>query len=121
VYSPEVLDHFQNPRNAGDVESPDASVQMENPVCGDVLKLTMKLDGDRIADIRFRAQGCVPAVACSSAITGMAKGRTIAEARRISREDLVRRVGGLPETSSHAGQLVVDALRALLEKLPDRR
>ena len=94
---------------------------MENPACGDVLQLTMKLAGDRIADIRFRAKGCVSAMACSSAITGMAKGRTIAEARRISREEVVAEVGGLPEASSHASHLAVDTLRALLEKLPDGR
>jgi nitrogen fixation protein NifU and related proteins len=117
VYSPEVLDHFQNPRNAGDVESPDASVQMENPACGDVLKLTIKLDGDRIADIRFRAKGCVPAMACGSAITEMVKGKSVAEARGLSREELVAKVGGVPEASSHAGHLAVDALKALLENL----
>jgi nitrogen fixation NifU-like protein len=116
VYSPEVLDHFENPRNAGDVETPDAIVQLENPACGDVLKLTLKLDGDRIADIRFRAKGCVPAMACGSAITELVKGRKVEEARRVSREELVRKLGGLPEASSHAGHLAVDTLRALLAK-----
>jgi SUF system NifU family Fe-S assembly protein len=117
VYSAEVLDHFQNARNAGDVELPDASMQVENPACGDILKLTLKLDGDRIADIRFRAKGCVPAMACGSAITEMVKGKTIEEARRVSREELMRKVGGLPEASSHASHLAMDALRALLQKL----
>ncbi len=117
VYSPEVLDHFQNPRNSGDVEAPDASTQMENPACGDILKLTLRLDGDRIADIRFRAKGCVPAIACSSAITEMVKGKTVEEARQVSREELVRKVGGLPQASSHASHLAVDALRELLQNL----
>jgi SUF system NifU family Fe-S assembly protein len=117
VYSPEVLDHFQNPRNAGDVESPDASAQLENPACGDVLRLTLKLDEDRISDIRFRAKGCVPAMACGSAITELVKGKTVEEARRVSREELVRKVGGLPEASSHASHLAVDTLQALFEKL----
>lgn len=117
MYSPEVLDHFQNPRNAGDVEAPDASAQLENPACGDVLKLTLKLEGERIVDIRFRAKGCVPAMACGSAITELAKGRTVEEALQLSREELVRKVGGLPEASAHASHLAVDTLTALLQKL----
>ena len=117
MYSPEVLDHFQNPRNAGEVLSPDASVQLENPACGDVLKLTLKLDGERISDIRFRAKGCVPAMACGSAVTELVKGKTVEEARRVSREELVLKVGGLPEASTHAGHLAVDTLRALLKRL----
>lgn len=117
VYSPEVLDHFQNPRNAGDVEAPDASAQLENPACGDVLKLTLKLEGERIVDIRFRAKGCVPAMACGSAITELAKRRTVEEALQLSREELVRKVGGLPEASAHASHLAVDTLTALLQKL----
>jgi NifU-like protein involved in Fe-S cluster formation len=117
VYSPELLDHFQNPRNVGDVEAPDATAQLENPACGDVLKLTLKLDGQRIVDIRFRAKGCVPTIACGSAITEMVKGKTVEEARQLRRRELVRKVGGLPEASWHAGQLAVDALRALLQNL----
>jgi nitrogen fixation protein NifU and related proteins len=117
VYSPELLDHFQNPRNVGDVETPDLSAQLENPACGDVLKLTAKLAGKQIADIRFRAKGCVPAMACGSAITELIKGNTIEEARQVSREELVRAVGGLPEASGHAAQLAMDALKVLLRGL----
>lgn len=117
MYSSEVLDHFQNPRNAGDVEAPDASAQMENPACGDILKLTVKLEGERIADIRFRAKGCVPAMACGSALTELVKGRTLEEARRLRREELVRTVGGLPDASAHASHLAVDTLKALLQKV----
>jgi nitrogen fixation protein NifU and related proteins len=117
MYSPELLDHFQNPRNVGDVETPDVSAQMENPVCGDVLKLTAKLAGKQIADIRFRAKGCVPAMACGSAITELIKGKTVEEARRLNREELVRAVGGLPEASGHAAQLAMDTLKALLRRL----
>jgi nitrogen fixation protein NifU and related proteins len=117
VYSPELLDHFQNPRNVGDVETPDLSAQMENPACGDVLKFTAKLVGRQIADIRFRAKGCVPAMACGSAITELIKGKTVEEARQVSREELVRAVGGLPEASGHAAQLAMDTLKALLRGL----
>ena len=102
VYSAELLDHFQNPRNAGAVEVPDSVARLENPACGDVLELTLKLEGKRIADIRFRAKGCVPAMACGSAITELVKGKNVDEARRLSREELVRKVGGLPPASAHA-------------------
>jgi nitrogen fixation protein NifU and related proteins len=117
VYSPELLDHFQNPRNVGDVEDPDLWAQTENPACGDVLKLTAKLAGTKIADIRFRAKGCVPAMACGSAITELIKGKTVEEARQVSREELIRKVGGLPQASVHASHLAVEALAALLRKL----
>jgi nitrogen fixation NifU-like protein len=117
VYSPELLDHFQNPRNAGDVEDADASAQLENPACGDILKLTLKLDGDRIAEIRFRAKGCVPTMACASALTELVKGKTVEEARRIGREEVIQKVGGVPEASAHASHLAIDALAALLRDL----
>ena len=117
VYSPELLDHFQNPRNAGEVAGPDATAQLENPACGDVLELTVKLEGKRIADIRFRAKGCVPAMACGSAIAELLKGKNVDEARHVSRDELVRKVGGLPHASAHASHLAMDTLAALLRKL----
>lgn len=141
VYSPELLDHFQNPRNAGEVATPDRSVRLENPVCGDILELSLKLDdlqldeskldelksdnrfennntsARRIADIRFRAKGCVPAMACGSAITELVKGKSLGEARKVSREDLIRKVGGLPQASDHASHLAIDTLTALLRDL----
>jgi nitrogen fixation NifU-like protein len=117
VYSPELLDHFQNPRNAGEIEAPDSTAQLENPACGDIMELSLKLDGKRIVEIRFRAKGCVPAMACGSAITELVKGRNVDEARHVSREELVRKVGGLPHASAHASHLVMDTLSALLRKL----
>jgi NifU-like protein involved in Fe-S cluster formation len=124
VYSAELLDHFQNPRNAGAVENPDSSVLLENPVCGDVLELTLRLENKldnkldrRIADIRFRAKGCVPTMACGSALTELAKGKSVEEARKVSREELVRKVGGLPQASAHASHLAMDTLAALLRKV----
>ena len=117
VYSAELLDHFQNPRNAGEVADPDRSARLENPVCGDILELTLKLEGKRIADIRFRAKGCVSAMACGSAITELAKGKNVDQARQVSREELVQKVGGLPEASAHASQLAMDTLAALLRDI----
>jgi len=125
VYAAELLDHFQNPRNAGAIENPDSSVQLENPVCGDVLELTLRLENKRveneltrsIADIRFRAKGCVPTMACGSALTELAKGKSVEEARKLSREELIQKVGGLPQASAHASHLAMDTLAALLRKV----
>lgn len=116
MYSAELLDHFERPRNTGEVQSPDRSARLENPVCGDILELTLRLESGskRIADIRFRAKGCVPVMACGSAITELAKGKSVDEARKISREELVSKVGGLPQASAHASHLAMDTLAALL-------
>ena len=121
MYSAELLDHFQNPRNAGELAAPDASARLENPVCGDILELALALEktgsGKRIAEIRFRAKGCVPAMACGSAITELVKGKDIDDARRLTREELVRKVGGLPQASAHASHLAMDTLAELLRSL----
>jgi nitrogen fixation protein NifU and related proteins len=117
MYSPQVLDHFQNPRNAGEITDADARVQIENPACGDVLELTARVESDRLVEVRFRAKGCVSAMACASALTEMTAGKTLAEARRLRREELVETVGGLPEASSHAAYLAIDALQELLKNL----
>ena len=120
MYSPALLDHFEHPRNAGILEKPDASVQLENPVCGDVLKLSALLYGDVISEIRFQAKGCVSAMACASALTGLVRGKTLSEAAALKPDDIVREVVELPPASSHAAQLATDALKALIAKLSHR-
>jgi nitrogen fixation protein NifU and related proteins len=132
VYSAETLDHFQNPRNGGKVESPDARARLENPACGDVLELSLRLENNfegeckatsaqagscRVAEIRFMAKGCVPTMACGSALTELVKGKSLAAARLVSREELLRELGGLPQASSHASHLALDTLASLLGKL----
>ncbi len=116
MYSRELLDHFEHPRNTGELPEADAHVRVENPACGDILELSVKLDGERVGDIRFRAKGCVPAMACGSAVTELAKGKTVMEARQIGRENVIRVVGGVPPASGHAADLAVDALRAIVER-----
>jgi nitrogen fixation NifU-like protein len=116
VYSPQLLDHFEHPRNAGVLDSPDAVVQVENPVCGDVLALSARITDGRIADIRFKAKGCVPAMACGSALTTLVSGRTLAEAAEINVDAVVAVLGGLPLASNHAAHLAIDALTLLLRK-----
>ena len=117
MYSPQVLDHFERPRNVGRVESADACVRLENPGCGDILELSMAVHSGQILEIRFRAKGCVCAMACASAITEMVSGRSIEQARQVSRPELVKKLGGLPEASEHASYLAMDALRELLQKI----
>jgi len=117
MYSIQVLDHFQNPRNSGVVLEPDAVAQIENPACGDVLRLSLKIAGGRIAEIRFLAKGCVPAIACGSALTELAQGRTVEDARALKREHLVHAIGGLPEASTHASHLAMDALAKALGEI----
>jgi nitrogen fixation NifU-like protein len=117
MYFPQLLDHFQNPRNAGDLPDADATVEIENPVCGDVIRLSVKFDAGRIIAIKFKAKGCVPAMACGSALTEMVVGKTAEEASAFTKEDLARTVGELPQASSHAAQLALDALSAALSKV----
>jgi nitrogen fixation protein NifU and related proteins len=117
MYSTQMLDHFQNPRNAGEVADADAVAQIENPACGDVLRLTLKVQSGRIAEIRFKAKGCVPSMACASALTEMVAGKLVEEARSVGREALIAAVGGLPQASTHAAQLALDAFSAALQQL----
>jgi nitrogen fixation NifU-like protein len=117
MYSRQVLDHFEHPRNPGEVVDSDATVQVENPACGDILKLSMKVANGHILDIRFLAKGCVPAMACGSALTELVKGKTVAAAGQLRREEVVQAVGGLPEASAHASHLAMDALAAALNQI----
>jgi nitrogen fixation NifU-like protein len=117
MFSSQVLDHFEHPRNSGSISDPDASVQLQNPACGDVLKLTLKCEEGRIVEIRFLAKGCVPSIACASALTELVQGQSVAGARAMQREQLVKSVGGLPPASSHAAHLAIDALHAALDQL----
>jgi len=117
MYSAQLLDHFQNPRNAGDVSDADAVAEIENPACGDVLRLSLKINSGRVAEIRFKAKGCVPSMACASALTELVAGRSLDEIRTLKRESLIAAVGGLPQASTHAAQLALDALAAALRQL----
>ncbi len=117
MYSAQLLDHFQNPRNPGEVPDADAIAEIENPACGDVLRLTLKIKAGRIAEIRFKAKGCVPSMACASALTELVAGHTPGESRVLKRDVLIAAVGGLPQASTHAAQLALDALQAALNQL----
>jgi nitrogen fixation NifU-like protein len=117
MYSAQLLDHFQNPRNPGDVAEADAIAEIENPACGDVLRISLKMNSGRIAEIRFKAKGCVPSMACASALTELVAGQTLDETRSLRREALIAAVGGLPQASTHAAQLALDTLAAALRQV----
>src|SRR5271154_5873020 len=112
MYSAQLLDHFQNPRNAGELADADATAEIENPACGDILRLTLTTRAGRITQARFKAKGCVAAIACGSALTELVVGKTMNEARDLRREEVSVAVGGLPQASAHAAQLAIDALSA---------
>jgi nitrogen fixation protein NifU and related proteins len=120
MYSAQVLDHFQNPRNVGEVTQPDVTVQLQNPACGDILKLTLKVTDDRIDEIRFLAKGCVPAIACGSLLAERIEGLTVDQAGKLRQEEIVEFLGGLPEASNHAAHLAIDTLREALKRIATR-
>src|SRR5713226_5431089 len=117
MYTPAVLDHFKNPRNAGELPGATATVEVSNPACGDILQLGVRLDDGRIVEVRFKTRGCVTAIACSSLLTEMIRGKTIAEARGITYRQISEALGGLPPATMHGSQLACDALEALLAEL----
>ena len=117
MFSDSVLDHFNNPRNAGDLPDATASVEVTNPVCGDVLRLAVRVEDGRIAAARFKTQGCVASIASSSILTEMLAGKSPAEARRITPQQIADALGGLPTATFHAAQLCADAVGALVRKL----
>jgi len=114
MYSAKLLDHFQNPRNAGEIADPDAAAEIENPACGDVLRLTLRVREGRITQASFKAKGCVAAIGCGSALTELVGGKSLDDARNLRREDVSTAVGGLPQASTHAAQLALDTLAAAL-------
>jgi nitrogen fixation NifU-like protein len=117
VYSEAVLDHFQHPRNAGDLAAASAVVEVNNPVCGDVLRLAIRVEDGRILEARFQTRGCVTSIASSSLLTEMLLGKTLAEARAITAAEIAAELGGLPPATYHGSQLAAEALALLLAGL----
>jgi NifU-like protein involved in Fe-S cluster formation len=117
MYSAQLLEYFEHPRNVGEIVGADARAEIENPVCGDTLRLSLKLTGERISEARFKAKGCVPSMACASALTELIQGRTLNEVRALRREQIIEAVGGLPQASTHAAQLAMDALSTALKNI----
>lgn len=117
MFNDTILNHFRSPHNAGDLLDATATVEVTNPVCGDVMRLAVRIEDGRIAAARFKTQGCVAAIASSSALTDMLFGKSAAEARQITPQQVSEALGGLPPATFHAAQLCVDAVAALARKL----
>lgn len=114
-YNPIVIDHFTHPRNMGEMENPDGMGEAQNPVCGDTMRLYIKVVSGRIADVKFLTFGCGAAIASSSLATEMIKGKTLEEALQIRDEDIVNALGGLPSSKIHCSVLAEMAIRAAVE------
>lgn len=121
AYSSIVLDHFKNPRNVGDIPDADGVGEVGNPVCGDIMNVYIKVADDRIADIKFKTFGCGAAIAVSSMITEMAKGKTLEEAMKIKNADVAEALGGLPPNKLHCSNLGADALHGAIKNYLDRK
>jgi nitrogen fixation NifU-like protein len=121
MFSQAVLDHFRNPRNAGELPGATATIEVTNPVCGDILKLFARLEAGHIAEARFLCRGCTTAIACASLLTEQLRSRTPVEARAITAESLSSSLGGLPPATFHGAQLAADAVAALLQRLSSAR
>jgi len=117
MFSEIVLEHFRNPHNAGNLADATATVEVLNPVCGDILRLAVLVEGGRISAARFKTQGCVASIAASSILTDLLEGKTLSDARAITPEGISEALGGLPQASFHAAQLGADGVRALLSEL----
>ena len=115
VYSEKVLEHFRNPRNVGELENPDGIGIEGNPVCGDLMEIHIQVEDDRITDIKFKTFGCGSAIATSSMVTELAKGKTLDEALQITRQTVADELDGLPKQKMHCSNLAADALHKAIE------
>lgn len=121
MYSEKVLDHFKNPRNVGELKDADAEGSVGNPVCGDMMTIYIKVDDDRIKDIKFKTFGCGAAIATSSMTTELAKGKTLEEAMDITRKDVADALDGLPPVKMHCSNLAADALHEAIKNYKEKK
>lgn len=115
MYSPKVMEHFRNPHNMGEIPDADGVGTVGNPVCGDMMAIYIKVKDNRLTDIKFKTFGCGAAIATSSMITELAKGKTLEEAMKITRANVADELGGLPPIKMHCSNLAADALHAAIE------
>ncbi|MBF7083691.1 Fe-S cluster assembly scaffold protein NifU [Desulfallas sp. Bu1-1] len=115
MYTEKVMDHFENPRNVGEIPDADGVGQVGNPTCGDIMKIYLKIKDGIIEDIKFKTFGCGAAIATSSMVTEMAKGKTIEEALQLSNKAVAEALGGLPPKKMHCSNLAADALHAAIK------
>ena len=120
-YSEKVMEHFMNPRNVGTIENPDGYGKVGNPVCGDIMEMFISVKDDTISDIKFRTFGCGSAIATSSMVTELAKGKHIDEAMEITRKDVADELDGLPPRKMHCSNLAADALHEAIEDYKSKK
>jgi nitrogen fixation NifU-like protein len=120
-YSAKVMEHFQNPRNVGEIENPDGVGEIGNPVCGDIMKLYIRVKDNRVVDAKFKTFGCGAAIATSSMVTELVKNKTLEEAERISRQTVAEALDGLPANKMHCSNLAADALHKAIEDYKSRK
>ena len=120
MYSDIVMDHFTNPRNAGVIDDPDGIGEVGNPVCGDMMTFTIKVKDGRLADVKFQTFGCVAAIAVSSMVSEMAKGKKLAEAIKITNKDVAETLGGLPPNKLHCSNLGAEALALAIKNYQEK-
>lgn len=114
MYSSRLLEHFQNPRNVGELAAPAVTVEVSNPICGDILRLAVRFEGETAAEVRYKTRGCTASIAAGSALTEWIAGKTRQELAAFDPAVVEEAVGGLPAESKHAAQLCLDGIRALL-------
>ena len=115
MYSEKVMDHFSNPRNVGELEKPSGTGMVGNPACGDIMKLTIQVEGGIVKDVKFKTFGCGAAIATSSMVTERVKGKNLDEAEKISNSTVAEALDGLPPVKMHCSNLAADALHAAIE------
>ena len=120
-YSEKVMDHFMNPRNVGQIDNADGEGTVGNPICGDLMTFYIKVDSSRLADVKFKTFGCGAAIAVSSMISEMAKGKTLDEAMKITNQMVARELGGLPKNKLHCSNLGADALHKAIEDYRNKK
>ncbi len=120
-YSKKVMEHFMNPHNMGNIESPDGVGRVGNPICGDLMEIQIRVKEGKIEDIKFKTFGCAAAIATSSMITDLAKGKTIEEALEISRNNVADALEGLPPIKMHCSNLAADALHSAIKDYLSRQ
>lgn len=120
MYSDKVMDHFSNPRNVGDLENPDGVGQVGNPVCGDIMRMAIAVKDGVITDIKFKTFGCGAAIATSSMVTELAKGKTLQEALELSNKAVAAALDGLPPVKMHCSNLAADALHLAIKDYLER-
>jgi len=121
MYSEKVLDHFKNPRNVGEIEDADAEGTVGNPVCGDMMTMYIKIEDEKIKDIKFKTFGCGAAIATSSMTTELAKGKTLDEAMEITKENVAEALEGLPPVKMHCSNLAADALHEAIKNYKEKK